>query len=147
MFNFVTISAYNHVRNNPRCKAQEDLVNGLAVTLDEVAKEANLPDTEGAKGTELFVVFNIIDKPEIRNSADFKVEKGEFVRAFLLHDAKELPVEVGTAALSGQSAVGDKLVVEAGTGKWVKAGEDDDHAIQLEVTAKTPNGVEAIVKA
>src|SRR5699024_2601848 len=136
---------------NARCKAKGVLTNVQVVVLNEVAQEANLTAAGDVEGKELHVAFNIVDKPEIRNTNDFKIEEGEFVRAFRLADLVGLPVLVGHGVLAddlADVAKGDILVAEADTGNWVK-GSDATNAIQLEVVEKNmfaDGGVEAIVR-
>lgn len=157
MFNFVVAGGYKHARNNPRCKVAEDTKNGQVLVLDEANKLASFPTADEAKGGDLYVAFNIVDKPEIRNTIDFVIEKDEYVRAFRLADLADLLVEMNFQVLADNYAsinVGDVLVAQAGTGKWVKAdGEtinSDEYAIKLEVTKKTgfgQQGIEAVVRA
>lgn len=150
MFKPVTIGYYKQVRNNPRCEAEVDLMAGMAVTLDEATKKASLPTAITAKG-ELWIVSNIIDKPEIRNKEDFKVLKGEPVRADLLVDAKELPIELDYRVIATDYAtvkIGDKLIANA-DGKWEVSADVTGYKIYLEVVEKSnfgDKGVMAIVK-
>ena len=120
MFKPVTIGYYKQVRNNPRCVAKADLLAGMAVTIDEAKREAKLPTTDTAKG-DLWIVSNIIDKPEIRNKDDFKINSGEYVRADLLVDARELLIELDSSVIKDTSVkVGDTLVANS-NGKGSKS--------------------------
>ncbi len=157
MFNFGTIGAYKQVRNNPRGKAATELRNGLAVLVDEANESVAVPaDATAAQGADVYVAFNIIDKPEVRNSEDFVIEAGEYVRAFLLADVKEMPVLLSDAVLVDHAGLvkGDVLVAQEGTGKWVKADGTviiaDNYAVKLEVIEKNTfgdKGIKAIVRA
>lgn len=150
MFKPMTIGYYKQVRNNPRCKAEVDLIPGMVVTLDEATKKASLPTAETAKG-EVWIVSNIIDKPEIHNKEDFTVLAGEYVRADLLSDAKELPIELSYRVLEddyASIAIGDKLVADE-SGKWKKVDVVDGYKVVLEVFEKTTfgdKGISAVVK-
>lgn len=157
MFKFGTIGAFKQVRNNPRCKATVQLKNGLVVVPNDATKEAPTPAATATAQGEIFVVGNIVDKPEIRNSEDFAIEIGEYVRAFNLADLKELPVELNEDVVTTaytSIAVGDKLVANHdGSGKWIKAdGTTIVHtaySVYLEVVEKTAfggKGLYAIVK-
>ncbi len=145
MFKFGTIGAFKQVRNNPRCKATQDLYDGQVVLPNDATGEAPSPaSAEEAKG-DLYVVGNIIDKPEIRNKVDFKVLKGEYVRAFRLADVHDLPVEIDHLVLGvdyESVSNGDVLVAaDDGTGKWVKAGEGaEEYKINLVVLEKSTFG-------
>jgi|SRR5690625_539453 len=150
MFNFGTIGAYKQARNNPRTKVQDDTLNGQVLKLDEVNGVATFPTADEVNNGDLYVAFNIVDKPEIRNTNDFKIEAGEYVRAFYLKDLAELPVQVGHKVLSGDYAdiaVGDTLVPEADTGNWVKLddGSEGEFAVSLEVIEKTTFADQGIV--
>lgn len=139
MFKFGTIGSFKQVRNNPRCKAEKDFAIGTAVVLDEATKLAKAPVDDDVKG-ELYVVGNIIDKPEINDNRDFKVLKDEYVRGFLLSDLKDLPVELDSKVVVTDYAsikVGDKLVAKTDTGLWEVNAEVTGYKIYLEVVEKT----------
>lgn len=152
MFNFGTIGAYKQARNNPRNKAEVELKNGQVVVMDDINNLAKLPTAEQATGADLWVTFNIVDKPEIRNTNEFKIDAGEYVRAFYLADLKGLPVLFGHQVLTtayGDIAKGDKLVANA-EGKLEKTDEVDGYAVYFEVVDKNgfaDQGLEAIVRA
>ncbi|MEK4432994.1 hypothetical protein MHB54_27965 [Paenibacillus sp. FSL M7-0802] len=160
MFKFGTIGAFKQVRNNPRTKATSELKNGYVVLPDNATGLAPTAATPvQAKSTDVHVVYNIIDKPEIRNSADFKIEIGEHVRAFRLADLAGLPVELSYDAVKDDYAaikVGDTLVPCDDTsdptakGKW-KVSADADYKVSLKILEKTTFGdkgfyVEVLVK-
>lgn len=158
MFNFGTIGAYKQVRNNPRCKATAETQNGQVVKLDEAAKTASFPSAAAdAQADDVYVAFNIVDKPEVRNTNEFKIEADEYVRAFRLADLVGLPVLVGHQVITtdySTVSVGDVLVPEATTGNWVVADGTTviaaDYAVSLEVISKgtfADQSVEAIVHA
>ena len=151
MFKFGTIGAFKQVRNNPRCKATQDLVAGLAVLPNDGTGLAPTPATADEAKGDVYIVGNIIDKPEIRNKADFKIEAGEFVLGFLASDAAELPVELSHDTVVGYDTLvkGDVLVAAGdGTGKWIKADGttvvDADYKVSLVVREKTSFGDKGI---
>jgi len=164
MFKFGTIGAFKQVRNNPRCKATAQILNGYVVLPDDSTGNAPTPaDASTAQG-DVWVANNVIDKPEIRNKEDFKIDSGEYVRSFLLSDLKELPVELDHRVLVDDIstlAVGDHLVPANATdhagneGKWVKPDgttvvDSSAYAVHLEILEKTSfgdNGIYAVVKA
>lgn len=148
MFKFGTIGAFKQVRNNPRCKALKDLLDGQVVLPDDASKEAPTPaNADQAKG-DVYVVGNIIDKPEVLNKADFKVLKGEYVRAFKLADLADLPVELDFRVVAtdyASLAKKDVLVPAAdGSGNWKKADGTtvvaDDYKLNLVVLEKSSYG-------
>jgi hypothetical protein len=148
MFKFGTIGAFKQVRNNPRCKAVAQLVNGLVVLPSDSTKQAPAPANAAQAQGEVYVVKNIIDKPEIRSKKDYKIEIGEFVRAFNLVDLKDLAVELDATVVStvfASVAVGDKLCPAVdGSGKWIKADGTvivyTAYKVYLEVLEKTTFG-------
>lgn len=157
MFKFGTIGAYKQVRNNPRAKAVVDLLAGQVVLPNEATGLAPVPATADEAKGDVYVVGNIIDKPEVRNSADFKVLAGEPVRAFRLADLVGLPVELNDDVVVTDYATlvkGDVLVPAGdGTGKWVKVDGTtivaDGYSVKLEIVEKTAfgeKGLYAIVK-
>lgn len=144
MFKFVTIGAFKQVRNNPRCKALVDLVPGLVVVPNESTGNAFTPGTASSAKGDVYVVGNIIDQPEIRNKDDFKILKGEPVRAFRLADAVGLPIELSADTVVDYDAlvVNDVLVPSSDkSGKWVKAGNDvAEYKVSLKILEKTTFG-------
>lgn len=138
MFKFGTIGAFKQVRNNPRCKATQDLVDGQVVIPNDATGLAPTPANATDAQGDVWVVGNLIDKPEIRNKEDFKVMNGEYVRAFRLADVQHLPVEISHHAVVNYDAlvVGDVLIPAAdGSGKWVKRVAEvlADYKVKLEI--------------
>lgn len=130
MFKFNSIGALEkHVRNNPRNKAAADLQNGMAVVMDDANGTATAPANATEAQGVVWFVGNNIDKPEIENSKTYTIETDEYVRGFLVEDAKELQVEIDYRVVVDDLStlsVGDHLVPANGTdhpgneGKWVK---------------------------
>ena len=150
MFKFGTIGAFNVAKTNPRCKAEVDLVNGMVVVMDEANKLAKVPATDAiAKGKDLWVVNNIIDKYFIyQPSTSHKIEKGEYVRGFRLIDLAGLQVELDTQEVKTAYATlakEDTLVLcdavtdTTDAGKWKKAATTG-YALALKIVEKTTYG-------
>lgn len=147
MFKFGTIGAFKQVRNNPRCKVTKDSFPGEVVLPNDATGKAPAPaSADQAKG-EVYVLGNIIDKPEILNKKDFKVLEGEFGLAFNLADLKDLPVEIDASVVKDYAGIakGNKLVSAAdGSGKWIKADGTSvvaaDYKVHLEVLEKSTFG-------
>ena len=136
MFKFKNIGTFDIAHNVPYCVTPVTLKNGFAVTYNEATKTVALPTSSTAKG-KLAVVYNIIDKTEIKNPDDYTIEIGEYPRLITLDSIDGHVVVVNTAAFADTyttPTVGDKLV--AGTdGKWVKTSDVSGYAQYLEVTA------------
>ena len=136
MFKFKNIGTFDIAHNVPYCVTPVTLKNGFAVTYNEATKTVALPTSDTAKG-KLAVVYNIIDKPEIKNPDDYTIEIGEYPRLITLDSIDGHIVVVNTSAFADTyttPTVGDKLV--AGTdGKWTKASDVSGYAQYLEVTA------------
>ena len=136
MFKFKNIGTFDVAHNVPYCATPVTLKNGFAVTYNEATKTVALPTSSTAKG-KLAVVYNIIDKPEIKNPDDYTIEIGEYPRLITLDSIDGHVVVVNTAAFADTyttPTVGDKLV--AGTdGKWAKASDVSGYTQYLEVTA------------
>jgi hypothetical protein len=149
MFKFGTIGAFKQVRNNPRTKAVIQLKNGSVVIPDDSTGLAPTPATPTiAKGKDVHVVWNIIDKPEIRSSSDFVIEAGEYLRAFKLADLADLPVELSYDIVKddfGTVPVGTYLVPcdaeddPSQDGKW-KMSSATDYAVKIKILEKTTFG-------
>ena len=136
MFKFKNIGTFDVAHNVPYCVTPVALKNGFVVTYNEATKTVALPTSNTAKG-KLAVVYNIIDKPEIKNPDDYTIEIGEYPRLITLDSIDGHVVVVNTAAFADTyttPTVGDKLV--AGTdGKWAKTSDVSGYAQYLEVTA------------
>lgn len=136
MFKFKNIGTFDVAHNVPYCVTPVALKNGFVVTYNEATKTVALPTSNTAKG-KLAVVYNIIDKPEIKNPDDYTIEIGEYPRLITLDSIDGHVVVVNTAAFADTyttPTVGDKLV--AGTdGRWVKTSDVSGYAQYLEVTA------------
>lgn len=140
MFKFGTIGAYKQVRNNPRCVAQSDMLDGMVILINDEALEASVPGEDGVT-TAAWIVGNIIDKPEVLNKADFKVLEGEHVRAFYLPDLKEMPIEICNRVVTDYDAVEvDDILVAGEDGKWVVTDDATGYAVSLHVQAITTYG-------
>lgn len=152
MFKFATIGAYKQVRNNPRTKAVIDVKNGYVVIPDDATGLAPTPATPTDAQGDVYVVWNIIDKPEVLNTADFVVSAGEYVRAFKLADLVDLNVELSFDVIKDDYAsisVGDVLVpcddqTDADDkGKW-KVSAATGYEVSLKVLEKTTFGDKGI---
>lgn len=148
MFKFKNIGTFDVAHNIPYCAAQAKFKNGYAAVYDEAEKKASLPSADTAKGN-LAIVYNVIDKPELKNPDDYTVEIGEFPRLIALNSINGHIVVMNTDAITtayNTLAVGDTLV--AGTdGKWAK-GAVTGYKQYLKITALVAyngNGIEAVV--
>lgn len=135
--------------NKPNIVATVDTYNGnqFAVVNGEAVPFA---DAASAQAGEIYVMNNIIDKPEILNTEDYKVKAGEFIKGFRLKDYVGLEVDMSadlvTDAFAGVN-VGDKLVPRTtadttDTMKWKVVAELDlpNYEVYLEVVKKTSFG-------
>lgn len=104
LFKFQNYSAIKNAQDNPRVIATVETVNGNVFGVgDNVAvggvtlKEAQVPfaDDAAAKG-DVWVAMNIVDKPEIRNYADYSILAGEYIRAFKLNSVIGEKVELSS---------------------------------------------------
>ncbi|OMD67463.1 hypothetical protein [Paenibacillus odorifer] len=149
MFKFGTIGAFKQVRNNPRTKAVINTYNGYVVIPDDATGLAPTAATPTqAKSKDVHVVWNIIDKPEIRNSSDFYIAVGEPVRAFKLIDLVDLPVELShdvvkddfaTVAIGAFLVPCDDTTDPTARGKW-KVSTATDYGVKIKVLEKTTFG-------
>lgn len=143
MIKFHEIGMYKNAVNIPYCKVPETITdgvkNGYAVTYSEKDKTIALPNATTTKGSDLTIVMNIIDKPELDSPDDYVVAVGEYARLFRLDSLANRLLDMNDLALTTaytSVAVGDKLVT--GTdGKWSKSASVDGYSIYLEVIEKT----------
>lgn len=110
---FQNFSGIKNEQHNPRAVAQSTFKNGQAVviSLDTNGKEiASFPTTTGM--ANVLFVDNVIDKPELDNKSDYRVEKGECVRAFEFPKSELLEVS-GDLVATTTVVKGDKLIANA----------------------------------
>lgn len=135
---YKTIGAFKNVQNIPYCKADVNLKVGMGVVLDKVNKTAKLPTADEAKITS-YIVTNIVDQPEIRNSNDFVVKKGDYVRADDLRTVNGMEVEFAASEITGGTttlAKGDLIGFDA-TGKLAKIADATGYNTHFKVLEKT----------
>lgn len=143
MIKFHEIGMYKNAVNIPYCKVpdtiKDGIKNGYAVTYSETTKTVSLPTATTAKGSDLTIVMNVLDKPELKSPDDYVVSAGEYARLFRLDSLANRMLDMNDLALTTayeSVAVGDKLV--AGTdGKWSKSASVDGYSAYLEVIEKT----------
>ncbi len=143
MIKFHEIGMYKNAVNIPYCKVSDTIKdgvkNGYAVTYSETTKTVSLPTATTAKGSDLTIVMNVLDKPELKSPDDYVVDAGEYARLFRLDSLANRMLDMNDLALNtayASVAVGDKLV--AGTdGKWSKSASVDGYSAYLEVIEKT----------
>lgn len=136
--------------NTPNIKATSDTYNGnvFATTyVSGVLSATPLADATAAQAGDFYVMMNIIDKPEILNTSDYKVTSGEFIRGFKFKDfigqEVNLSADLVTDTYSGVS-VGDKLVPRTladttNTMKW-KVDAASSYEVYLEIVKKNTFG-------
>ena len=143
MIKFHELGMYNNEVNIPYCKVPDTITdgvkNGYTVTYSEKDKTIALPTATTAKGEDLTIVMNVIDKPELNSPDDYVVAVGEYARLFRLDSLANRLLDMNDLSLTtsyASIAAGDKLV--AGTdGRWAKPASVDSYSIYLEVIEKT----------
>lgn len=158
LFKFQNYSAIKNAQNNPRAIATVDMVNGSFVKIVDnytangvTYKEAAVPfaDADDIKLNDVWVVFNIVDKPEILNYSDFKIKAGEHVRAFKLNNLVGEIIEISADAVTdafSDVSKGDLLIHRSAadttdTMKLKKAGvSDSGYPVAFKVIDKTAFG-------
>lgn len=135
---YKTIGAFKSVQNIPYCKANVDLKAGMGVVLDRENKLAKLPTADEAKLIS-YIVTNIVDQPEIRNSNDFVVKKDEFVRADDLRTVNGLEIEFAANEITGGTTalVKNDLLGFDATGKLAKITDSTGYKTYFKVLEKT----------
>lgn len=158
LFKFQNYSAIKSAQNNPRVKATIDIKNGSFFKIKNnydvngdgslFYKEASVPfeDADDVKNNDVWVSFNIVDKPEVLNYSDFEVKIGEYIRAFNLTRMSGEIVELSADAVSdafSSVTTGDILIPRSKADvsdvtKLKKAGAGDTgYPVAFEVIDKT----------
>ena len=156
LFKFQNYSAIKNAQDNPRVEATVATKNGYVFGIeDDEGKELQevFENAAAAQG-EVWVAMNIVDKPEVRNYADYTIEIGEYIRAVKLNNLVGEKVELSSDLVIDETvAVGDTLVPtnetddEGDENLWKKAASTDGYSVYLEVTKLTPFGTFTIDNA
>ena len=164
LFKFQNYSAIKNAQDNPRIEATVETVNGNVFSVvdnlvvgQRTIKEAQVPFALAADAqAEVWVMSNIVDKPEIRNYANYSVLPGERIRGFnlnkLIGEVVELsgdlviadavdPIVVGTALVPTVAADAPDLMV------WKSIADPVGYSVYLEVTAINTFGLFTIDNA
>jgi hypothetical protein len=149
-------SNFINVPNLPNVVATSNTYNGNVFALDYDATISGttydvaatpLADATAAQAGDFYIMSNIIDKPEILNTEDYKVIAGEYIRAYKAKDIVGLFLDLAgdlvTDTYSGVSK-GDKLIPRSvadttNTMKW-KVDAASGYEVYLEVVKKTTFG-------
>ena len=150
-------SNFIKVPNLPNVVATEDTYNGNVfaldydVTIDSVVYDVAatpLADAAAAQAGDFYIMSNIIDKPEILNTEDYKVEAGEYIRSYRAKDivglfldvAGDLVTDTYSGVAKGSYLVPRSLADTTDTMKWKKATDVSGYEVYLEVVRKTTFG-------
>ncbi|MCM1008689.1 MAG: hypothetical protein NC485_12350 [Ruminococcus flavefaciens] len=143
MIKFHEIGMYKNAVNIPYCKVPDTIAdgvkNGYAVTYSETTKTVSLPTATTAKDSNLTIVMNVLDKPELKSPDDYVVNVGEYARLFRLDSLANRMLDMNDLALTTayeNVAVGDRLIAGI-DGKWSKSASVDGYSAYLEVIEKT----------
>lgn len=140
-------SNYLNVANHPDVAATVDTFNGNQFKLVGKTAVPHATATEVQSG-DGYIMFNIIDKPEILNTDDYKVKAGEMIRAYRLKDIVGLELDMSadlvTDAFSGVTE-GAKLVGRSSADttnamEWKVLADVTGYEIYLEVEKKSTFG-------
>lgn len=169
LFKFQNYSAIKNAQDNPRVIASVETVNGNIFGIVDTANVAGTNSTEvqtpfadvtAAQG-EVWVMMNIVDKPEIRNYADYSVLAGEYIRAIKLNNLVGEKVElssdliiIGKDALNADvdPAVGVALIPTVAADApdimvWKTTDDPTGYSAYLEITGITTFGLFTIDNA
>lgn len=164
LFKFQNYSAIKNLQDNPRVEAVVETVNGNIFGIGDnvvagarTIKEAQVLFTDKASSQgDVWVAMNIVDKPEIRNYADYSILAGEKIRAVKLNNHKGEIVELsGDLVINGGGlapAVGVALVPTVANDApdlmiWKTTANPAGYDVYLEITAVTTFGLFTIDNA
>lgn len=170
LFKFQHYSAIKNAQDNPRVVATVKTVNGNVFGVADVPNVAGTGTTEqqvpfadaNAAQGEVWIMHNIIDKPEIRNYADYNVQPGEYIRAFKLNNLIGEKVELsGDLVVDGGAVDGGALPPDVGVALvptdatdvglpkmvWKTIADPSGYSVYLEITEITTFGLFTIDNA
>ena len=159
LFKFQNYSAIKNAQDNPRVIARVTTVNGNVFSVVDTPNLAGTGTTENqvvfadaaAAQGEVWVMNNIVDKPELDNYADYNVTAGEYIRAFKLNNLVGGKVELssdlvvpaaGVPAAVGVALVPCNLVDDAANPmSWKTIANPAGYSVYLEITGLTTFGL------
>jgi len=135
--------------NKPNILATVDTYNGYQFEVVDGEAVAFADATAAQKG-DIYVMNNIIDKPEILNTEDYKVTVGESIRGFRLKDfvgqevdmSADLVTDAYSGVISGKKLVPHTTADTTDVMKWKVVADLDlpHYEVYLEVVKKTTFG-------
>jgi len=139
--------------NHPEIIATTDTYNGNQFKLVDDTAVPNATEAD-VKAGETYIMANIIDKPEILNTDDYKVVSGEAIRAYRLKDfsgekfdiSADLVIDAFTSVNKGDKLVGRSAADITDTMGWKVATDVTGFAVYLEVVKKTTFGAFTVDK-
>ena len=140
-------SNFLNVSNKPNVLAIGNTYNGNQFNVVSDT-QVLVPDLATAKLGDIYVMCNIIDKPEIINTEDYYVIANEYIRAFRLKDCVGLQFDMSSDLVTdtyANVAVGDFIIGRSvadttNTKLWTKTADPSTYAIYLKVIKKTTFG-------
>lgn len=141
MLKFREIGTYKNAVNVPYCTSAVALKNGMIVTANLVAKTAALTTASTTKG-DVYIVMNVIDKPETLKPNDYTIEIGEYPRLFRAKSLAGRIIDVDTNQVTTTYSdidVGDYMAGDT-DGKLAVVEDVSDYETYFEVIDKTTYG-------
>lgn len=140
-------SNYLNVPNRPEVVATTNTYNGFQFKLVDDEAVPHVTDEEVKAGNG-YVMFNLIDKPEILNTDDYHVKKGENIRAYRLKDVVGLKFDMSADLVTDAFKnvdKGDFLVGRSDADvndpmKWKVVEDVTGYKVYLKVVKKTTFG-------
>lgn len=163
LFKFQNYSAIKNVQDNPRVEAVVETVNGNIFNIGDnvvagqrIIKEAQVLFTDDISSQgDVWVAMNIVDKPEIRNYADYSILAGEYIRAVKLNNqigeyvelSGDLVINGGVAPAVGVALVPTVLADAPNLMIWKTIADPTGYNVYLEITDVTTFGTFTIDNA
>lgn len=106
------------VANHPDYKVAtaQILKNGYGVTIDNQAKTAT---PCAATATDIYLVMNIIDGADVKNTDDVEFKDGDYLRLFRMQDLTGREFDMSADLITGTApTTTNKYLVADGKGTW-----------------------------
>jgi hypothetical protein len=140
-------SNYLNVSNRPEISATTTTYNGEQFKLVGDTAVPHATATEVQAG-DAYVMLNIIDKPEIKNTDDYCVKSGERIRAYRLKDivglqldlSADLVTDAFSTVTTGAFLVGRSIADTTDTMGWKVVADVTGYEVYLKVERKTTFG-------
>lgn len=144
LFKFGDMQVITQTKVRGDVKPEATVKNGYVGKLNATSGKFEQFDSDAEAQADVWMVGNVIDTPELDNSADFEILTSQYVRIWNLNDVVGKQIEVSSNIADddfADVAVGDYLIPQGSAYTFVeRTTETGTYAVALLVKEKTTMG-------